>query len=233
MEIAKNLDDFAKTPIEKRRGIYVPLPLRREIPTKDCSEELVSIEKFFVSNSQKIFLSPVWSKKDVPVMVLRENALEKLLKVSRGLKGKYFFKVTDAYRSVSLQRKLFSQVCQEVKTEDNSLSEEETKTRARRFVADPDFGVPPHSTGGAIDLTLVDELGSEFDMGTKIDVLDDRAETFSSKITPEQMSNRVFLLGVMEKEGFVNLASEWWHYSYGDQYWAAFYGKPAAIYGSL
>ena len=233
MEIAKNLNDFAKTPIEKRRGIYVPLLLRREIPTKDCGEELISIENFFASSGQKIFLSPVWSKKDVPVMVLRKNALEKLLKASQGFKGKYFFKVTDAYRPVFLQRKLFAQVCREVKAEDNSLSEEEIKTRARRFVADPDFGVPPHSTGGAIDLTLADELGGELDMGTKIDALDDRVETLSSKITPEQTSNRAFLLEMMEKEGFVNLASEWWHYSYGDQYWAAFYGKPAAIYGSL
>ncbi|MEK7078393.1 MAG: M15 family metallopeptidase [Patescibacteria group bacterium] len=233
MEIAKNLNDFAKTPIAKRRGIYAPLSLRQEILSQECGEELISIENFFINNRRQVFLSPVWSKKDVPVMVLRKSVLEKLLKVSRGFKGKYFFKITDAYRPISLQRKLFAQVCQEVKTENDSLSAEEIKTRARRFVADPDLGIPPHSTGGVVDLTLVDKSGDELDMGTKIDTLDDKVETLSDKITSKQMSNRIFLLESMEKEGFVNLASEWWHYSYGDQYWAAFYGKTTAIYNSV
>ena len=233
MEIAKNLNDFAKMPIEKRRNIYVPLSLRREIPTKDCGEELVGVEKFFTINNQKIFLSPVWNKKDIPEMLLRRSVIEKLLKISGKIDKKYFFKITDAYRPISLQKKLFQQVCGEVRLENNQLSEEEIKTRARRFVADPDFGVPPHSTGGAVDLTLVDKLGNELDMGTKIDALDDKVETFSDKITFSQITNRKFLLDIMESEGFVNLASEWWHYSYGDQYWAAFHGKQAAIYGSL
>ncbi|MBI2454134.1 MAG: M15 family metallopeptidase [Parcubacteria group bacterium] len=233
MEIANNLIDFSKKPIEKRRGIYVPLSLRREIPIKDCGEELVTIENFFTSNGQKVFLSPVWGKNDIPVMLLRQSAVEKLSKAAQKIDRGYFFKVTDAYRPVSLQRKLFGQVCEEVKLGSSHLSEEEIKTKARRFVADPDFGIPPHSTGGAVDLTLVDEFGNELDMGTKIDALDDRVETLSSRITPDQMSNRMFLLESMEKEGFVNLASEWWHYSYGDQYWAAFHGKPAAIYDSL
>lgn len=225
--------DFAKTPIEKRRNIYAPLSLRREIPTEDCGEELVSIENFFVSSGQKIFLSPVWSKDDILEMLLRRSAADRLLKAAGKISPRYFFKITDAYRPVSLQKKLFRQVCDEVRLKNGRLSEEDVRTQARRFVADPDFGVPPHSTGGAIDLTLADEQGNELDMGTNIDALDEKVETLSDKITSRQMSNRRFLLDAMEKEGFVNLASEWWHYSYGDQYWAAFYGKPTAIYGSL
>lgn len=233
METANNLSNFAKTAIEKRRGIYVPLSLRRDIPTKDCGEELVVIKEFFGLNNQKVFLCPMWSQDDVSAMLLRRGVAERLLKAAEKIGSKYFFKITDAYRPISLQNKLFNQVCEEIKAKEGFISEEDVKTRARRFVADPNFGVPPHSTGGVVDLTLVDESGDELDMGTKIDALDDKVETLSPRITPEQMSNRTFLLASMEKEGFVNLASEWWHYSYGDQYWAAFYGKPMAIYNSV
>ena len=34
---------------------------------------------------------------------------------------------------------------------------------------------------------------------------------------------------VMTKAGFTNLPSEWWHYDYGDRFWA-YYNKCSAIY---
>lgn len=37
----------------------------------------------------------------------------------------------------------------------------------------------------------------------------------------------------MKKEGFVNYPGEWWHFSYGDQLWAAYKNKKYAIYGSI
>jgi D-alanyl-D-alanine dipeptidase len=33
--------------------------------------------------------------------------------------------------------------------------------------------------------------------------------------------------------GLVNYGYEWWHYSYGDRYWAHAGGERAARYGSL
>ncbi len=37
---------------------------------------------------------------------------------------------------------------------------------------------------------------------------------------------------VLGAAGLVNYPTEWWHWSYGDRYWAMATGAPGAIYGS-
>ncbi len=36
----------------------------------------------------------------------------------------------------------------------------------------------------------------------------------------------------MHAAGFVNYPTEWWHWSYGDRYWALLTGSPHAVYGA-
>ncbi len=57
--------------------------------------------------------------------------------------------------------------------------------------------------------------------------------TNSKNITKEQRKNRDFLINLMKKHDFVNLESEWWHWSYGDRYWAVKKNKKYAIYGTI
>jgi zinc D-Ala-D-Ala dipeptidase len=38
---------------------------------------------------------------------------------------------------------------------------------------------------------------------------------------------------VLCREGLVNYPTEWWHYSYGDRYWALATGAAAALYGPV
>ena len=95
-----------------------------------------------------------------------------------------------------------------------------------------------HSTGAAVDLTLVDlraAKGPPFDprrnyasciapadqrapeasvdMGTGYDCSDAKAHTASKAITAKQRMWRDTLLAVMAKQGFVNFRLEWWHFS--------------------
>ena len=70
-----------------------------------------------------------------------------------------------------------------------------------------------HSRGSAVDLTLVDDLGKELDMGTVFDFFHERSHTEAREITPEQRKNRRLLLGLMKAQGFKNYDKEWWHYS--------------------
>jgi D-alanyl-D-alanine dipeptidase len=37
--------------------------------------------------------------------------------------------------------------------------------------------------------------------------------------------------GALGAVGLVNYPTEWWHWSYGDRYWALTTGAPAALYG--
>ena len=53
-------------------------------------------------------------------------------------------------------------------------------------------------------------------------------ESFSAE---EARANRRILYWAMARAGFVNHPEEWWHYSWGDQAWAAQTGADAALYG--
>jgi len=95
-----------------------------------------------------------------------------------------------------------------------------------------------HSTGAALDLTLVDrkadnsatfDAGKDYadctadaslrapegsvDMGTGYDCSDARSHTASRSITAVQRARRDRLVALMARRGFVNYSKEWWHFS--------------------
>jgi zinc D-Ala-D-Ala dipeptidase len=83
---------------------------------------------------------------------------------------------------------------------------------------------PPHSTGGAIDLTIVDALGNPLNMGSQIDQAKNaEPDSFAHSVNECEKAihaNRILLRDIMEDSGFAQLEHEWWHFSIGDQYWA-------------
>ena len=105
-----------------------------------------------------------------------------------------------------------------------------------KYLAPPDAKHPPgHSTGGAVDVTIVGPDGEELDMSSTIKPdLPPMATlpTYSREITTSAAKNRRMLLDVMLAAGFSNFPGEWWHYSYGDSAWAVRTGAPCAIYGA-
>lgn len=83
--------------------------------------------------------------------------------------------------------------------------------------------VAGHPTGGAIDITLSkDEI--EIEMGTEFNDIPIGPENLtylhSNYINHVAKENRTILINCMEKVGFENYPTEWWHWSYGDCYWA-------------
>jgi D-alanyl-D-alanine dipeptidase len=98
----------------------------------------------------------------------------------------------------------------------------------------------PHATGAAVDLTLrwTDGetlwMGSLFDDVTRLaardrfEFLDTENFSFSDR---EACANRRLLHWLMTEEGFAGHPDEWWHFSWGDQMWAALTGADAAHYG--
>jgi hypothetical protein len=100
-----------------------------------------------------------------------------------------------------------------------------------KFVAPPEI-VPPHSPGGAVDLVLVDAEGEELNMGSFLNEKGPLMRTEARGLPRGARRNRTLLLEVMENAGFVNYPHEWWHFSYGDRYWAFIKGEPAVIYGA-
>ena len=61
----------------------------------------------------------------------------------------------------------------------------------------------------------------------------ENATTFQPKLPNYIQRNRQLLYEVMTGVGFVNYPLEYWHYSYGDYYWAKANGVDSAIYGIM
>lgn len=81
-----------------------------------------------------------------------------------------------------------------------------------------------HSFGMAVDVTLVDEQGRESDMGTGFDTLDPlshpalEAEHLAlGALSAGQLAERGWLRAAMRHGGFHAIASEWWHFDFGDR----------------
>lgn len=56
--------------------------------------------------------------------------------------------------------------------------------------------------------------------------------THCSIISEAAQQNRNLLHEIMSNHGFINYPTEWWHFSYGDRYWAYHRNANHAIYGS-
>jgi D-alanyl-D-alanine dipeptidase len=91
------------------------------------------------------------------------------------------------------------------------------------YLAEPTRG-SIHSFGMAVDITIVDPDGREFDMGTGFDDLTELSHPAleqellaQGKITSTQIANRQLLRDAMFQAGFVGINSEWWHFDCGDR----------------
>jgi D-alanyl-D-alanine dipeptidase len=97
--------------------------------------------------------------------------------------------------------------------------------------------VAPHVAGAAVDLTLVDRRGRELDLGTPIDATPEQSEGRcyfdAADISPEARHHRQVLARALRTAGLVNYPTEWWHWSFGDRYWALLTGSRAALYGPV
>ena len=142
---------------------------------------------------------------------LQKKPAEMLFAANRNLKAirpDLSFLVVDGLRPRHVQRKMWELV---------------KGTPMQPYVADPRFG-SMHNYGCAVDITLIDELGNQLDMGTPVDHFGIRAQVRlektllqQGKLTSEQVANRILLREVMTSAGFIPLAIEWWHFEAFDK----------------
>lgn len=151
------------------------------------------------------------------------------------LKPGWKLQIFDAYRPIAVQQFMvdwsFQEVLRQRSWHPEQITEDQRSQALRQvyqFWAVPNLDPktpPPHSTGAAIDLTLMDETGAEVPMGSPIDELSERSypDYFVGQPDPlaEQWdSHRQLLHYVMRQAGFQRHYHEWWHFSWGDQLWA-------------
>jgi D-alanyl-D-alanine dipeptidase len=163
----------------------------------------------------------------------REGAAERLIRAEKLLPAGLRLLVVEAYRPLELQRKYFEGYREGLAQLNPEYTAEQLRLAASRFVSPPELA--PHTAGAAIDLTLCDDEGRELDMGTILDATPEQSDgkcyTEAAGLPPEAAANRAILVEAMHSAGFVNYPTEWWHWSYGDRYWAIQTTAAAAIYG--
>ncbi len=117
--------------------------------------------------------------------------------------------VLDAWRSLTDQQRL--------------LDYYKRSGPTRGFVAEVGLQSirPPHVTGGAVDLTL-SHLGVPLALGTQFDSFTKLANLHFFEVEDGLIRRlRRSLAAAMSNAGFVPYPPEWWHWSYGDDVWAA------------
>ena len=98
----------------------------------------------------------------------------------------------------------------------------------------PSGGGTAHLAGAAVDLSLctVDEI--ELDLGTAVnDTATERSHTEDPAVDATARRHRAVLAQALRGAGLVNYPSAWWHWSYGDRYWAYLTGSAQALYGPI
>ena len=221
----------------------------QQIAIAECGEALVQIPlEIFAVESPHPYQLLGATYAEVSPYYLRKSVLDNLIKAQAYLQSKHpswQIQIFDAYRPVAVQQFMvdytFSQVVEAQKLDIARLSAAESENiwqQVYQIWAVPSLNPltpPPHSTGAAIDITLVDSMGKVVDMGSPIDEISARAhpDYFANSNLPAHY-HRLLLQEVMEFAGFARHPGEWWHFCQGDQMWAWLSSQPVvARYGRV
>lgn len=204
------------------------------IPVRECGEEMRIVQKMapeILCLYEKLDMIPYLGDQ----FVLRCGVIERLKYAANVLAHRQpgaRLRLAYGYRHPEVQTAYFLKRKEEMRTRFPELSETELIAQTHLLTASPD--VAGHPTGGAIDVTIEAATG-ELDMGTRIADFQDieRIQTFYEGLTFEQQQNRQLLRDVLLEQEFAPFDGEWWHFSFGDREWAAYYKKSFAIYDQI
>lgn len=218
------------------------------IPIEECGEPMVALpEGLFILQEPHMYVKLGAPYGSTSPWFLRKRVLEALMLAQGRLTLQnpgWKILITDAYRPNAVQAFMvegefsvqahilgieWSQFgsSAELQKKDKALYEKAAE-RVWRLWSPPSEDPakpPPHSTGAALDCTLVDAEGREVNMGSPVDENSDRSypDYFANATTEPQKQaheNRTLLNDIMKAEGLRRNPWEWWHFSIGDQLWA-------------
>lgn len=167
-------------------------------------------------------------------LYLRKTIVEMLNEAQKRLPEGMHLTIRDAYRPEEIVWKLYYRYMAMLKEREPGISDKDADIKIRNIIAMPDDPVPPgHSTGGAVDVILAGPDGKrlDFEVDDKLIPRDKQMVTSFSELPPEVLKNRKILFDTLTGVGFHNYFREYWHYSYGDPYWAVRRKDKTAIYG--
>lgn len=222
MERITDLATYLALPTEHKWRVNLDRRAAMQMPRAFVSDPMVDITAlpgaqvltFFSTDTSRMVRATMGAKIIAAAQQLQQQGLR--------------VRIGELYRSLSKQRRDFARLREEIRAAQPHLTEQQLWEATTAFSADPDM-MPPHCSGGAVDLTLCTPTGELLDMGTGFDAVDEDSFLINDRISPQAQANRKILMDAMLAQGLAPLPTEWWHYSYGDIRWAAYYGA-AVLY---
>jgi D-alanyl-D-alanine dipeptidase len=201
----------------------------QDIPCLHLDESLTD-----VADVDELAVDPRLADSEGHHRLLRASVVDRLVTASRRLGGRRIA-VIEGFRPIELQSRYFREQVQIEQARHPTWTREECERAATAFVARPS-PLAPHATGAAVDLTLLDtEERAELDFGIAVNATSGpdavACNTGYPQLTDESRRNRRILVCALRDVGLVNYPTEWWHWSYGDRYWAYRTGHAAALHG--
>lgn len=242
-ELRRLAEDTGVTPLSAALEVIVgsgrSLHWRRFVSIEDCGEALeeipedviprVSPHPYQSANAPYGEHSPYFARRSVVERL--KSAQDMLSRLRPGFKIQLF----DAYRPIEVQAYMVNYEMERLAREDGVEPAGLDETGKKKYFnqvytiwakpTDDPKTPPPHSTGSAVDVQILEADGKTLDMGSNIDGIGSSAFPNYFRNAPDVRmrkchDNRELLLSVMSAQGFRRLPYEWWHFSYGDQMWA-------------
>jgi D-alanyl-D-alanine dipeptidase len=195
----------------------------------NVEESQIPVQLEEVLAGPRLFLNSRFTE----IMPMRPVITQKIHQALELLPIDKAFMLFETYRPRSRQMKLWEKVLVQMRAENPGINEEELTIKAENFVANPYGFGSGHQAAAAIDITLCDLDGNEYDMGTAMKEFNVRTETSYHDLPSEIIERRQLLKSVLEQVGLINYPSEWWHFSYGDRLWAEITGRDFAFFAPI
>lgn len=203
-------------------------PLVSRIPVADDGEPLVRLGAAFGEAGA----------------LVRQALADRLAQAAAALPDGIALRVVEGHRSPADQLAIIRSYAGRLRELHPAVDADRLRTLTSRFVSP--LEVAPHVAGAAVDLTLVGRGGRggrggpgarPFDLGTEIDATPEQSSGAcyfaATNISDDARANRETLAAALGGAGLVNYPTEWWHWSYGDRYWALMTGAAEALYGPV
>lgn len=210
----------------------VPLsdPRIAAVAIEECGEPLVDMR-----TSAPLLVDDRQADPEGAYAHLRSGVVDRLVTAQSLLPRGLRLLIVEGYRPLAVQERYFAEHHEHLRRSHPGWPVALLYEQASRYISPP--AVAPHVAGAAVDLTLCTDDGGELPMGTAVNASPQasagRCYTASVAISPAARHNRELLSGALRAVRLVNYPSEWWHWSYGDRYWAFVSGAPTARYGPV
>jgi len=196
------------------------------IKIQECNERLVAVKRYCPS-----LVVHLGRKRAGEQAFLRLTVARMLKKALASLPRGMTFIINDAWRPAVVQERIRQEFFFRFKEKNPNWSTARIRKEVDKYVAPSQGGkVSGHMTGGAVDLRLLSN-GRKVPMKSSKLSYQENAQSNQPKLSKYLQRNRAIMFQALQNAGLSNYPQEYWHWSYGDYYWARRNKKKIAIFG--